>query len=568
MWHLMEPLEDRRLLSGTFATIPLSSDPKLEEALTVAQVQTLLGQAASQAMPTQAIAVVDREGEVLGIFGGAGLNTLTSDVKGQIIGDAIARARTAAFFQSTGEAFTTRSARFIIQDHFPFPVSSTPGGPLYGVEFSSLPGSDILLPSQTPAISGDPGGIPLYIGGIPVGGIGVAGDFHDVAVRSDLRSTDPATYAFQADPKTKAYPDGVFFNGTEESDFDESVALAGATGFMAPPALRAKQVLINGLRLPFTANSPAHRKSALSFDQLIASGAGTLRGADGSPSSTIIAGTAEMQNAVVDGVDGLLRQQSKVSLTTGVPLTNPQSSDPIRDGVAVGGEQLTTSDVTTVIENAVFQAIHTRAGIRKPNGRNAVVHVAVTDTRGNVLGVFRMSDGTNFSYDVAVQKARTAAFFSDNTHAFSSRAIGFMSQLFFPPGIANAHGPLFHLQNTLSKSPSVAANTPLKNGITIFPGGFPLYKNGVLVGAVGVSGDGVDQDDIIAYAGTGGYRPPDGIRSDQLSSPDTGNFITSKVNTIDQAGGVSFDTSDILTELQRNHVRLPYAKFPRNSEIP
>jgi len=41
---------------------------------------------------------------------------------------------------------------------------------------------------------------------------------------------------------------------------------------------------------------------------------------------------------------------------------------------------------------------------------------------------------------------------------------------------------------------------PYGNGFTIFPGGIPLYKNGILVGAIGVSGDGVDQDDYIAVA--------------------------------------------------------------------
>ena len=35
----------------------------------------------------------------------------------------------------------------------------------------------------------------------------------------------------------------------------------------------------------------------------------------------------------------------------------------------------------------------------------------------------------------------------------------------------------------------------------IFPGGFPIYKGDALVGAVGVSGDGVDQDDMVGYLG-------------------------------------------------------------------
>ncbi len=55
----------------------------------------------------------------------------------------------------------------------------------------------------------------------------------------------------------------------------------------------------------------------------------------------------------------------------------------------------------------------------------------------------------------------------------------------------------------------------LANGIQIFAGSVPLYKNGVLVGAIGISGDGIDQDDLIAAAGANGFSPPAAIRSDQ-----------------------------------------------------
>ncbi len=41
--------------------------------------------------------------------------------------------------------------------------------------------------------------------------------------------------------------------------------------------------------------------------------------------------------------------------------------------------------------------------------------------------------------------------------------------------------------------------TPLANGLQIFAGAEPLYRGGVLVGAVGVSGDGIDQDDMISF---------------------------------------------------------------------
>ena len=74
----------------------------------------------------------------------------------------------------------------------------------------------------------------------------------------------------------------------------------------------------------------------------------------------------------------------------------------------------------------------------------------------------------------------------------------------------------------------------LPNGIQIFPGSVPLYKNGVLVGAIGISGDGVDQDDLIAAAGANGFSPPHAIRSDQI-------FVRG--------------------------VRLPFLKFPRSPNL-
>ena len=67
--------------------------------------------------------------------------------------------------------------------------------------------------------------------------------------------------------------------------------------------------------------------------------------------------------------------------------------------------------------------------------------------------------------------------------------------------------------------PLTPINPFLPNGITVFPGGFPLYRNGVLIGAVGVSGDGVDQDDIISASATVGFEAPTTIRSDRICLP-------------------------------------------------
>ena len=516
-----------------------------ENLLSSDQVRQILSQAASQARPGQAVAVSDREGNILGVFATTGA---TQDS----ISKAMARARTGAYFQSTQNAFTTRTARFIIQDHFPWPIRNTAGGPLYGVQFSTLPGGDIVSAAQTPGVSGDPGGLPLFFNGNrPAGGIGVAGDGRDIAPRANLASAGQRV-----------------FNGREESDFDESVALAGASGARAPAnlrlnmmpreSIRATKIFLPGpgLRFPFV-NSPTARGRAFqTLDQLVASGAGTITTA---PTATV-ANPYPKVDASRFGIAGELKN------TTLPGFGFQPSNDPVSDD-----QRLTLADVETIVGNAVRQALSDRAAIRLPIGVPVIVHIAVTDRDGDVLGVFRMNDGTNFSFDVAVQKARTSAFFSDDAHAFSTRAIGFMGQKFFAPGISSGgtSGPLFELQNQLSLTPGNLGSGPLANGITIFPGGVPLYKNGVLVGAIGVSGDGVEQDDRVAFGGAAGFQPRTEIRVDSLKNGETARFITSRVAALE----ARYTTSRDFTEQARSRFaakfdfRVPYVKFARNPEI-
>jgi uncharacterized protein GlcG (DUF336 family) len=517
-----------------------------ETLLTSDQVRQILAQAASQARPGQAVAVSDREGNILGVYATAGATQDSID-------KAIVRARTGAYFQSTQNAFTTRTARFIIQDHFPWPIRNTAGGPLYGVQFSTFPGSDIVSAAQTPGVSADPGGLPLYINGNrPAGGIGVAGDGKDIAPRANL-----------------AAPGQKVFSGFEERDFDESVALAGATGNRAPAnvrlnampkeGIRATKIFLPGpgLRFPFTKSPIARSQPFQTLDQLIASGAGTL----------VVTPTTAQPNPYpkvdpsVFGISGELKN------TTVPGFGIVGSDDPVPDD-----QRLTVDDVNTIIRDAVQQALKDRAAIRLPIGVPVIIHVAVTDRDGDVLGVFRMNDGTNFSFDVAVQKARTAAFFSDDTHAYSTRAIGFMSQKFFAPGITpgGTSGPLFELQNALSTNPGNMGTGPVANGITIFPGGVPLYKNGVLVGGIGVSGDGVEQDDRVAFGGSSKFQPVKQFRSDYRDNDETARFITSKVQELQNTynlGGRDFVTQARTRFAAKFDFRLPYVKFARNPSI-
>ncbi len=58
------------------------------------------------------------------------------------------------------------------------------------------------------------------------------------------------------------------------------------------------------------------------------------------------------------------------------------------------------------------------------------------------------------------------------------------------------------IANDLSSiTQTLAGDVRLGNGLQIFPGSVPIYRGATLVGAVGVSGDGVDQDDMIAFLG-------------------------------------------------------------------
>jgi uncharacterized protein GlcG (DUF336 family) len=155
--------------------------------------------------------------------------------------------------------------------------------------------------------------------------------------------------------------------------------------------------------------------------------------------------------------------------------------------------------------------------------------------------------------------------------AFSLRAIGNISRPWFPDGeVGRPPGPLsipferFNIFSTGLQSrlitddilqhvgfilgqnadvPQICTRNPIvpatgrnriNNGITLFAGGVPLYRGNQLIGAIGSSGDGDDQSDMIAFLGAhnaglrlgGAIRNADpAIRSDRIEIP-TGNTTT------------------------------------------
>lgn len=480
------------LLFAAFGVVPSFAQ------MSALDVQTVINQAVSRAVrisPNSVIAVTDREGYVLGVWDVNGGEPTAAEVA-----NAVSKAGTGAFLSSNQNAFTSRTAGFIIQNHFPPGVRNTAPGPLVGVGFSNLPFSDVnrfkktdLIPSSPSpgtfgspilgtSLSGSPGGLPLYKRGQLVGGVGVTGDGTEFSI-----------------PYNGAY------------DKDEDVALSGQRGFTPSSTITADKVFINGIRLPYTVSS------TVLHSLLIAGNASVMYPIQGSPPPF------PYPVAVFGNVTGQIRQ--------------PIVSDPII--LPINGQpRLTAAEVASIINFAADRVRITRAGIRLPIGTPMRVFISVVNNPNaagvppTVLGSFRTGEATIFSWDVSVQKARTAVGFSNNSYAFSTRTVGFLAQDFYPPGLdGRPPGPYFGLQQTYSTPPP---NPNFPNGITIFPGGFPLYRNGQLIGAIGVSGDGVDQDDIVAASGCQPFLAPFAIRADQFS------YLGA---------------------------RLPYAKFPRDPSL-
>ncbi|HWS85402.1 MAG TPA: heme-binding protein [Pyrinomonadaceae bacterium] len=505
-----------------------NTNPVTAGNLTTAEVQTVIAQAASAASAlgrNVTIAVTDREGNPLGVFRMTGAPTTTRISGGGLSGQglegldvpsnlaAVSKAGTASVFSTQGNAFTTRTASFIIQEHFPPGTAFQPSGPLFGVQFSQLPCSDIKKPALPLGLSADPGSAPLYKNGVSVGGVGVEGD---------------GLYSLDKDPTDFDKP------------FEELIAVAAQRGFQPPDLIRGDNIIAGGVRLAYlnVTDADAPRPSTTPFASL----SGTLL------SPVAAAQPSEFVAATTGGVSG-------AADTRFFPFAGSTSGS---------ANALTAADVQRIVNQAAQQADITRAAIRQPLGSAARVTIAVVDVDGTVLGIFRTTDAPVFGFDVSVQKARTAAFFSnrnaatllrgagfgsyvdraaadglrlDGAVAFSDRAVGFLARPFYPDGLnPNPAGPFSReitewsvfndgLQLDLIRTNLLAAvggadvrcssipNIP--NGIQIFPGSVPLYKNGELVGAIGISGDGVDQDDLIAAAGANGFEPPAAIRADQ-----------------------------------------------------
>jgi uncharacterized protein GlcG (DUF336 family) len=521
-------------------------------------------------------AVVDRTGQILGVYARQGAAERTPDV-------AVSVARSAAMFANDQAPLSSRTVRFISGIHYPPGVRNTAAAALYGVENTNrgcrvdVEGDAIFNapfprptsiagalgtgagttppacePSDTlgcarggpmqddegqplasvgittgkpdvfdsgqdnPAtVPVDPGGIPIYRGGKVVGGVGIAG-------------VPPGHAEYAAALAAAGAGRGL--------DFSEPLGTPGA-------------VYLDGLRLPFfgaCTTIPCIRQA--------------LRTRPAGSS----AGDFSSGRFIVQPRTGLQAPEGY--------LIGPRAS-------AVAGG-LAVEEVRRIVDQSVAVAMRTRAMIRLPINQPARMTIGISDEAGRVLALYRMADGTIFSSDVAMTKARNAYYFSTREGyevlrtsartskygpytwtpeppsgrgwAVTARTLSFAAQPLFPSGIdfadEPAPGPFFPLYVFDSKNPctegpgeSRAGNRSFVNqsGIVWFPGSVPLYRGDRLVGGLGVSGDGVEQDDYVSQRGSEGFHPPDALRVD----------------------------NSVMTDGRGRSVRLPYLKLPRNPEF-
>ena len=170
---------------------------------------------------------------------------------------------------------------------------------------------------------------------------------------------------------------------------------------------------------------------------------------------------------------------------------------------AYSSNGLSDNDVNRILDQAEAAAKAQPSLLRvnaQGQPQTCRMHIMVLNRTGHTVGRRSMEDAWHGSVSIAVSKAYTAMAFSSNENALSTRSIGALSQ----PG-----GPLWNIGNS-----NRGAFEP---GLIEFPGGLPLYKDGKLVGGIGVSGDGVDQDESVAAAGAAGFEPPESIRIDTVS---------------------------------------------------
>jgi len=496
---------------------------------------------------------------------------------------AITKAITGAYLSSSGNAFSTRTASQIVQENFNPKEANQPSGPLFGVQFSQLACSDLMRrttdglvgPKISPlGLSADAGGLPLYKDGRVVGGIGVMADgiygldpeITDIDQDVDELIAVASSSGFQAPDDVRANritADGRTFRYVDSESLRSdpskaSVASLSSSQYVAVTGYTAGAPVAG---TAFGTNDSGYKPDDNDF---VAQSGWVLADARGNNRYPVRDAGFPSPNA-----GGITSREVRVVLQEAMGVANSARAQ-IRRPLGLPAQ------VTVTVVDMAGDVLGL---VRTPDAPIFGTDVALQKARSVALlssplaaGILKSTPAANYisgltgptvASPIADYVDASRLFFGKNDlfadgTAFSERAIGNISRPTFPDGIFNSPaGPLSKpkgqwspfnvglqldlIYNQLIKSVlgdlSVGCTgiPQLKNGLQIFPGAVPIYRGNQLIGAIGVSGDGVDQDDMVSFLGVaranralaaaGATTPldnaPKAIRADNLTPQGT-----------------------------------------------
>jgi len=119
------------------------------------------------------------------------------------------------------------------------------------------------------------------------------------------------------------------------------------------------------------------------------------------------------------------------------------------------------------------------AAVAKADAIGQPMNIAVVDAGGNLVAHVRQDGAWIGSVDISISKAWTSRAFDISTKDLSG--------------------------NTQPQQQFFGIHTTNGGRVAIFAGGVPLTRDGVVVGAVGVSGGSGEQDHSVAEAGAAAF---------------------------------------------------------------
>ena len=442
-------------------------------------------------------------------------------------------------------------------------------------------------------LAADPGGLPLYKGGTAVGGVGVIADgrygidpvISDFDEDVDELIAVAAAFGFGSPQDRRAdriTVDGKTFRFTDVdvNDLARTPSSAPAFGSLTPadgglfalPGYSQQAIIqgtafgtpASGIRADGDVNFPG-RDAFVFVDENDA-----LRFAPRAGTDAALVGSAALS---AGEVRSLLDEALAVANQARAQIRRPLGS-PARVTISVVD---TTGEILGMVRTRDAPVFGADVSLQKARAAALFSAVNSADFVNGLPDAFYLGSGRSQplgSYVTALQAfAGRNGLLVDGQVAFANRSVGNLARPFYPDGInGSEHGPLSKpagewsvfssgmqldlsinavLQHVLfllgaapdvpqncagvgiAAGPTVVASTVTElrtaNGIQIFPGGVPVYRGNTLIGAVGVSGDGIDQDDMIAFLGIHNAgttlngalgHAPAAMRADQLRPRD------------------------------------------------